>query len=45
MIPAAADRTPASEDQLRAAIGALFFALAFVYVLRTIADIVKTARD
>ena len=43
--PAAADRTPASEDQLRAAIGALFFALALVYVVRTIAELVKTARD
>ena len=43
--PAAAGRTPASEEQLRAAIGALFFALAFVYVVRTIATLVKTARD
>jgi hypothetical protein len=43
--PPAADRTPASEDQIRAAIGALFFALAVIYVARTIADLVKRARD
>jgi hypothetical protein len=43
--PAAAGRTPASEDQVRAAIGALFFALAVIYVARTIGDLVKAARD
>ena len=35
------DRTPLSEDQVRAAIGAVFFVLAVIYVVRTIADLVR----
>jgi hypothetical protein len=41
--PPAARRAPASEDQLRAAIGAVFFVLALVYVARTIARLIKSA--
>ena len=43
--PPAASRAPASEDQLRAAIGAAFFLLSLVYVAGTIARMVKAARD
>jgi hypothetical protein len=43
--PPAASRAPASEDQLRAAIGAAFFLLSLVYVVGTIARMVKAARD
>jgi hypothetical protein len=39
-----ASRSPLSEDQVRAAIGALFFALATVYVARTAATLVREAR-
>jgi hypothetical protein len=39
--PPAARRAPASEDQLRAAIGAAFFLLALLYVVRTIARLIK----
>jgi len=35
------DRTPLSEDQVRAAIGAAFFVLAVIYVARTIADLIR----
>ncbi len=42
--PAAADRAPASEDQLRAAIGAAFFALSLYYVLSTLARMIRSAR-
>ena len=35
------DRTPLSEEQVRAAIGAAFFLLAVIYVARTIADLVR----
>ena len=42
--PAAAGRAPASEDQLRAVIGAAFFALSLYYVVSTVARMVKTAR-
>jgi len=35
------DRTPLSEDQVRAAIGAAFFVLAVVYVARAIAELVR----
>jgi len=34
--PPLARRTPLSEDQVKAAIGALFFVLAVVYVVQTI---------
>jgi hypothetical protein len=43
--PPAARRAPASEEQLRAAIGAVFFLLALVYVARTVARLIKSARD
>jgi len=43
--PAAAERGPASEDQLRAAIGAAFFGLALFYVVSTLVRMIKTARD
>ena len=43
--PAAAGRAPASEDQLRAAIGAAFFALSLFYVVSTVVRMIKTARD
>jgi hypothetical protein len=43
--PPAASRAPASEDQLRAAIGALFFALSLYYVVSTIVRMVKGARS
>jgi hypothetical protein len=43
--PAAAERAPASEDQVRAAIGAAFFALALFYVVSTLVRMIKTARD
>jgi hypothetical protein len=42
--PPAADRTPLSEDQVRAGIGAAFFALATFYVVSTAIRMVKTAR-
>ena len=42
--PKAAERGPFSEDDARAAIGALFFALALYYVVSTIARILRTAR-
>jgi hypothetical protein len=35
------DRTPLSEDQVRAAIGAAFLVLAVIYVARAIADLVR----
>ena len=40
-----ADRTPASEDQVRAIIGAAFFLLSVYYVATTIARMAKAARD
>ena len=43
--PRAADRSPASEDQVRAAIGAAFFLLSVYYVASTIARMIKTARS
>ena len=43
--PPAADRGPASEDQLRALIGAAFFALSLYYVVSTIVRMVKESRD
>ena len=43
--PAAAQRAPATEDQVRAAIGAAFFALALFYVVSTLVRMIKTARD
>lgn len=43
--PPVANRAPATEDQIRAVIGAAFFLLSLYYVASTIARIVKTARD
>jgi hypothetical protein len=40
-----AKRSPLGEDDVRAAVGALFFALATVYVLRTAATLVRELRD
>ena len=40
----AAKRTPLSEDQVRAAVGAVFFALATFYVVSTIVRIARGAR-
>jgi hypothetical protein len=42
--PAAAQRTPLDEDQVRAAIGALFFVLSVLYVVKTIRTAVAAAR-
>jgi hypothetical protein len=36
--PAVAHRTPLAEDQVKAAIGLLFFALAVVYVAKTLKE-------
>jgi hypothetical protein len=33
-----ADRTPASREQVRAAIGTLFFVLSVVYVVKTVSE-------
>jgi hypothetical protein len=41
--PAAAGRAPATEEQLRALIGAAFFGLALFYVVRTLVRIIKGA--
>jgi len=42
--PPAARRTPLSEDQARAAVGAVFFALAAFYVVSTVVRIARGAR-
>jgi hypothetical protein len=42
--PPAAKRTPLSEDQARAAVGAVFFGLATFYVVSTIIRIARGAR-
>ena len=43
--PPVANRAPASEDQVRAVIGAAFFLLSVYYVATTIARMAKAARD
>jgi hypothetical protein len=43
--PPAAKRTPLSEEQVRAAIGAIFLAVSTFYVLKSWAKIVRAARD
>jgi hypothetical protein len=43
--PRAARRAPVSEEQLRAAIGAGFFALSLYYVTSTIARMIRSARS
>ena len=40
-----AKRTPLDDDQVRAAVGALFFTLALVYVVRTLADASRRVRE
>ena len=42
--PPAAKRTPMSEDQVRAAIGAAFFAVATFYVVTSLVRMIRTAR-
>lgn len=42
--PAAAKRAPASEDDVRAIIGAAFFTLALFYVVSTLIRMVKHSR-
>ena len=42
--PTAAKRAPVSEEQVRAAIGAVFFLLSLYYVVSTIVRIVKNSR-
>jgi hypothetical protein len=37
--PAIAGRTPLGEDQARALIGALFFGLAVMYVIKTVKEV------
>ena len=37
--PAIAERTPLGEDQARALIGALFFGLAVMYVIKTVKEV------
>jgi hypothetical protein len=43
--PPVAGKTPASEDQIRAIVGATFFVLSVYYVASTIARMIKTARS
>jgi hypothetical protein len=40
-----AKRAPLEEDQVRAAIGALFFVLSVMYVFKTITDVTRQARE
>jgi hypothetical protein len=42
--PPTAKKTPLSEDQIRAAIGAAFFALATFYVVSTIVRVIRTSK-
>jgi hypothetical protein len=44
LAPPAAKRTPLSEDQIRAAIGAAFFAVATFYVVGTLVRMIRAAR-
>ena len=43
--PAVARRTPLGEDQVRAAIGALFFVLSVLYVAKTAVVVARELRD
>ena len=38
-------RTPLDADQVRAAVGALFFVLALLYVIRTVREAAQQARS
>lgn len=40
-----AKRTPFDEDQVRAAVGALFFVLSVIYIVQAIAEATKQARE
>jgi hypothetical protein len=40
-----AKRAPVEEEQVRAAIGALFFVLSVMYVVKTITDVTRRARE
>jgi hypothetical protein len=40
-----AKRAPLEEDQVRAAIGAIFFVLSVMYVVKTISDVTRQARE
>ncbi len=40
-----AKRAPLDEDQVRAAVGAAFFVLAVIYVIRTISEAARQARQ
>jgi hypothetical protein len=42
--PPAAKRTPLSEDQVRAALGAFFLTIATVYVISAWIRVIRTAR-
>jgi hypothetical protein len=44
LAPPAAKRTKLSEDQVRAAIGAAFFAVATFYVVSTVFRMIRTTR-
>jgi hypothetical protein len=43
--PPAAKRTPLSEDQVRAALGAFFLTIATVYVISAWVRVFRTARE
>lgn len=43
--PPVAKRTPASEEQVRAAVGALFFVLSVMYITKTIITAIRRARE
>ena len=43
--PPLAKRTPLEEDQIRAAVGVLFFVLSVMYVVKTVTDASKRLRD
>ena len=42
--PSVAKRTPAAEDHVRAVIGAAFFTLSVIYIVKTISAAVRHAR-
>jgi len=42
--PPVAKRSPLGEDQIRAAVGGLFFVLATVYVVKTAATVIRELR-
>jgi hypothetical protein len=43
--PPVAKRAPVSEDQVRAAVGALFFVLSVMYVVKTVTTAVRRVRE